>query len=86
MPYWNAKFTDRNSKSRIMTREDAGGKFHSQWIIVGQFVDVAEIVGQKFTALDMCFSRHVHYNGKIWVLVTRDSNNKVCVLAYRTSP
>ena len=65
IPYWNAEFTDRNSKSRIMTREDAGGKLHSQLIIVGQFVDVAEKVGQKFTALDTCFSRHLYYNGKI---------------------
>jgi hypothetical protein len=86
MPYWNAEFTDRNSKFRITTRDEAGGKFHSQWIIVGQFVDVAEIVGQKFTALDMCFPRHQYYNRKTWVLVTRDSNNKVCVLAYGTSP
>ena len=86
MPYWNSEFTDRNGKSRIMTRGDSGGKFHSQWIIVGQMIDVAELVGQKFTALDTCFSRHVFYNGKIWVLVTRDSNNKVCVLAYGTSP
>ena len=30
MPYWNSEFTDRNGKSRIMTRGDSGGKFHSQ--------------------------------------------------------
>ena len=47
---------------------------------------MAALVGPKFGAIDTYFSRHWAYDGDIWVLVTRNSNNKICVPAYGLSP
>ena len=85
IPFWNAAYCHRNPTSFIRTYwpEDV---FNSQFLVCGPFVHVASLCGLKFAAIDTCFSKHWAYNGKIWVLATRDSNNKICVPCYGMSP
>ena len=85
MPFWNAAFVHRNptSRMRVYFPEDV---FNSQFLVCGPFVHVLSFVGLKFAAIDTCFSKHWCYTGKIWVLATRDSNNRICVPCYGMSP
>ena len=85
MPYWNAAYVHRNTTSFIASAWPLH-VFKSQFLVCGPFVHVASHCGLKFAAIDTCFSRHWAYNGKIWVLATRDSNNKICVPCYGMSP
>jgi hypothetical protein len=85
IPYWNAAFMHRNPTSYIR-RYYPENVFNSQFLVCGPFVHVAAHCGLKFGAIDTCFSKHWCYTGQIWVLATRDSNNKICVPCYGMSP
>ena len=78
IPYWNAAYCHRNSASFIRSYWPEN-VFNGQFLICGPFVHVASHCGLKFGAIDTCFSKHWAYNRKIWVLATRDRNNRICV-------
>ena len=42
--------------------------------------------GLGFHAVDTCFSYHPIYTGKLRVLCSRDSDNKICILCYALTP
>ena len=58
-------------------------RFKRLFLGIGSALRVAEIVGMRFSAVDGCHMKHVHYrDGVAHLCTTLDGNNKALLLAF----
>ncbi len=66
-----------------MSRFEGLPRFKRLFVSVGSCIDIAYGIGLRFSAVDAAFSKHsIYRDGFLHLLTTRDSNNKVLVLAW----
>ena len=84
---WMSEYIDLNGNSRIFRKigyED--NTFEAVCLSNSQMIWGNHRCGLGFHSIDTCFSYHPIYTGKLWVLCSRDSDNKICVLCYALTP
>ena len=79
---WGQQFIDRNPGSKFDLEVDQEGRFKRMFIGIGSAVRIATKTGLEFSGIDGTFFKHVEYKGVILILVTRDGNNKILLVAW----
>ena len=79
---WGKEFEARNSGSKFHLEADEEGRFKRLFVGIGSAVRIADKTGIEFSGIDATFFRHVIYKGRALILVTRDGNNQILVLAW----
>ena len=84
---WQAEFVFLNNSSRISDNINVkDNTFVACFLTMSQMIWANYKCGLGFHAVDTCHSYHPIYTGKLWVLCSRDSDNKICILAYALTP
>jgi len=79
---WGKEFEELNPGSKFHLEVDEEGRFQRMFVGIGSAVRVAQQTGIEFSGIDATFFRHVKYKGRVLILVTRDGNNKLLLLAW----
>lgn len=79
---WGREFEEFNPGSKFHLEVDEEGRFQRMFIGIGSAVRVAQRTGIEFSGIDATFFRHVKYKGRVLILVTRDGNNQLLLLAW----
>jgi hypothetical protein len=83
MDQWMSEYVNINGNSRISRKVGYDDNaFEAIFISNSQMIWANHKCCLGFHAVDTCFSYHPIYNGKLWVLCLRDSDNKICALSY----
>ena len=81
------KFTIDTYTQSTQNVNNDGRTFKRMYVSFKANIDAAKHCGLKFMAVDACFFKHKTFNRyKLLVLVTRDSNNEVLLLAVAIVP
>ena len=79
---WGQEFVQRNPGSKFHLEVDEEGRFERMFVGIGSAVRVAQQTGIEFSGIDATYFRHVQYKGRVLILVTRDGNNQLLLLAW----
>ena len=79
---WGQEFVEHNPGSKFHLEVDKEGRFKRMFVGLGSAARIAQKTGIEFSGIDGTFFKHVKYNGRVLVLVTRDGNNQILVLAW----
>ena len=79
---WGKEFEEMNPGSKFHLEVDEEGRFKRLFAGIGSAVRIAAKTGIEFSGIDATFFRHVIYKGHAFILVTRDGNNQIMVLAW----
>lgn len=80
---WGADHVKANPESHFHVEQDAEGRFKRQFCNIGVTKNIAFHAGINFSGIDSTFFKHYHFReGQLMLLVTRDGNNQLVVLAW----
>ena len=80
---WGRKFMENNEGSVFHLKCDKQGRFERMFVGIASAVQIALLVGIDFSGIDGTFFRNINFDGgTILLLVTRDGNNKLLLLAW----
>ena len=79
---WGQQFVAHNPGSKFHLDVDEEGRFKRMFVGIGSAARVAQKTGIEFSGIDGTFLTHYKYNGTVLILVTRDGNNQILVLAW----
>ncbi len=79
---WGKEFVQSNPGSKFHLEVDEEGRFRRMFVGIGSAARVAKKTGIEFSGIDATFFRHVKYKGRALILVTRDGNNQILLIAW----
>ena len=79
---WGQEFVEHNPGSKFHLEVDKEGRFKRMFVGLGSAARIARKTGIEFSGIDGTFLTHLKYNGRVLILVTRDGNNQILVLAW----
>ena len=85
MRLWGADHVGCNEGSHFHLEQDSTGRFKRMFCSIGLTNYIAFHAGINFSGVDSTFTKHyIFRQGQLMLLVTRDSNNQLLVLAWCT--
>ena len=82
-----SEFVNLNGNSHISEKIcEEDNTFEGVYLSQSQMIWANYKCGLECHAVDTCHSYHPIYTGKLWVLCSRDSDNKTCIFAYALTP
>ena len=79
---WGEELVKKNPGSKFHLEVDEQGRFVRMFVGIGSAARVAQKTGMEFSGIDATFFKHVTYKGSALILVTRDGDNKIMLLAW----